>query len=101
MIKISLGTIKGRHQLPVTDYVFNEEIRDVTNVEKIQQDVDYYFIENIANIRSKDRVRIILYVTGLTVVTLAIVKACKLFDCELVCMHFDRESNSYFEQIIL
>lgn len=101
MLKISLGTIKGRHQLPVTDYVFNNEIQDVTDVEKIQQDVDYYFVEHIANERSKDKVRIILYVTGLTVVTLAIVRACILYDCELVCMHYDRDTNCYLGQIVV
>lgn len=99
MIKISLGTIKGRHSLPVTDYVFNEEIKDVTDVEKIQQDVNYYF--NELSETCKDKIQIILYITGLTVVTLSIVKACKRLDYELVVMHFDRDSNSYFGQKVL
>lgn len=99
MIKISLGTIKGRHSLPVTDYVFNEEIKDVTDVGKIQQDVDYYF--NELSETCKDKIQIILYITGLTVVTLSIVKACKRLDYELVVMHFDRDSNSYFGQKVL
>lgn len=99
MIKISLGTIKGRHSLPVTDYVFNKEIVDVTDVDKIQQDVDYYF--NELSKTCKDKVQIILYVTGLTVVTLAIVKACKRLGYELVVMYFDRDSNSYFGQKVL
>lgn len=99
MLKISLGTIKGRHQLPVTDYVFNKEIQDVTDVEKIQQDVDYYFNE-LHSLNGKD-VQIILYVTGLTVVTLAIVKTCIRLGYKLVCMHFDRDTNCYLGQIIL
>ena len=99
MLKISLGTIKGRHQLPVTDYVFNKEIKDVTDVEKIQQDVDYYFNELIET--CDDKVQIILYITGLTVVTLAIVKACKRLGYELVAMHFDRDNNCYFGQKVL
>lgn len=99
MIKISLGTIKGRHQFPVIDYVFNEEFRDVTYVEKIQQDVDYYF--NELSKTCNDKVQIVLYITGLTVVTLAIVKACKRLGYELMAMHFDRAINSYFGQKIL
>lgn len=99
MIKISLGTIKGRHQLPVFDYVFNEEIKDVIDVEKIQQDVDYYF--NELSKTCNDKVQIVLYITELTVVTLAIVKACKRLGYELVVMHFDRDSNSYFGQKVL
>ena len=92
-------TIKGRHSLPVTDYVFNNEIKDVTDVDKIQQDVDYYF--NELSKTCNDKVQIILYITGLTVVTLAIVKACKRLDYELVAMHFDRDSNCYFGQQVL
>lgn len=99
MIQISLGTIKGRHQLPVTDYVINKEIQDVTDIEKIQQDVDYYFNE-LYSLNGKD-VQIILYVTGLTVVTLAIVKTCIRLGYGLVCMHFDRDTNCYLGQIIL
>lgn len=89
-------TIKGRHSLPIADYVFNEEIQDV---EKIQQDVDYYF--NELSKSCNDKVQIILYVTGLTVVILAIVNACKRLGYELMAMHFDRAINSYFGQKIL
>ena len=32
MLKISVGTVSGRHKLPVQEYVINEEIEDVTDV---------------------------------------------------------------------
>ena len=99
MLKISVGTVSGRHQLPVQEYVINEEIEDVTDVDSIQKKVDKYFEENIANV--DDKVELILYVTGLTLVVLAIVNACKKYGCDLVCMHYDRENNCYIGQKIL
>lgn len=99
MLKISVGTVSGRHQLPVQEYVINEEIEDVTDVDSIQKKVDKYFEENIANV--DDKVELILYVTGLTLVMLAIVNACKKYGCDLVCMHYDRENDCYIGQKIL
>lgn len=99
MLKISVGTVSGRHQLPVQEYVINEEIEDVTDVDSIQKKVDKYFEENIANVDEK--VELILYVTGLTLVVLAIVNACKKYGCDLVCMHYDRENDCYIGQKIL
>ena len=99
MLKISVGTVSGRHQLPVQEYVINEEIEDVTDVDSIQKKVDKYFEENIAN--ADEKVEIILYVTGLTLVVLAIVNACKKYGCDLVCMHYDRENDCYIGQKIL
>ena len=99
MLKISVGTVSGRHKLPVQEYVINEEIEDVTDVDSIQKKVDKYFEENIANV--DDKVELILYVTGLTLVVLAIVNACKKYGCNLVCMHYDRENDCYIGQKIL
>jgi hypothetical protein len=99
MLKISVGTVSGRHQLPVQEYVINEEIEDVTDVDSIQKKVNKYFEENIANV--DDKVELILYVTGLTLVVLAIVNACKKYGCDLVCMHYDRENDCYIGQKIL
>lgn len=99
MLKISVGTVSGRHKLPVQEYVINEEIEDVTDVDSIQKKVDKYFEENIANV--DDKVELILYVTGLTLVVLAIVNACKKYGCDLVCMHYDRENDCYIGQKIL
>lgn len=96
MIKISLGTVKGRHAMPVTEYIIENEIEDVTNVLEIEKMVDDYFKTKIAN--NEEKVEIILYVTGLTVVTLAVVKSCKKYGCNLVCLHYDRESDTYIGQ---
>ena len=32
MLQISLGSVKGRHIMPVTEYIIENEIEDVTDV---------------------------------------------------------------------
>jgi hypothetical protein len=101
-IQVSLGAIKGRHQLPVKEYVIDEDLQDVTDIVAIEKKVDDYFEKLNKEYEKKEaKVQIILYVTGLTVVTLAVVKTCKKLGYGLVCMHFDRDSNSYIAQPIL
>ena len=99
-IQVSLGAIKGRHPLPVKEYVIDEELSDVTDIVAIEEKVDSYF-EKLDKEYDKGKLQIILYITGLTVVTLAVVKSCKRLGYGLVCMHFDRDSNSYIAQPIL
>ena len=98
-IQVSLGAIVGRHELPVKEYVIDEDLQDVTDIVAIEEKVDSYF-EKLDK-EYKEAIQIILYVTGLTVVTLAVVKSCKKLGYGLVCMHFDRDSNSYIAQPIL
>lgn len=99
-IQVSLGAIKGRHELPVKEYVIQEDLQDVTDIVAIEKKVDSYF-EKLNKEYGKAKVQIILYITGLTVVTLSVVKSCKKLGYGLVCMHFDRDSNSYIAQPIL
>lgn len=49
MLQISLGTVKGRHKMPVTEYIIENEIEDVTDVSTIGKMVDDYFKTKIAN----------------------------------------------------
>lgn len=99
-IQVSLGAIKGRHELPVKEYVIQEDLQDVTDIVAIEEKVDSYF-EKLNKEYKEAKLQIILYITGLTVVTLAVVKSCKKLGYGLVCMHFDRDSNSYIAQPIL
>ena len=36
-IQVSLGAIKGRHELPVKEYVINDELSDVTDIVAIEK----------------------------------------------------------------
>lgn len=71
-IQVSLGAIKGRHELPVKEYVIDEDLQDVTDIVAIEEKVDSYF-EKLNKEYKEAKLQIILYVTGLTVVTLAVV----------------------------
>lgn len=99
-IQVSLGAIVGRHPLPVKEYVIQEDLQDVTDIVAIEEKVDNYF-EKLNKEYKEAKLQIILYITGLTVITLAVVKSCKRLGYALVCMHFDRDSNSYIAQPIL
>lgn len=98
-IQVSLGAIKGRHELPVKEYVIDEDLQDVTDIVAIEKKVDDYF-EKLNKEYKEAKLQIILYVTGLTVVTLAVVKSCKKYNCNLVCLHYDRDSDTYIGQKI-
>lgn len=89
---IKFGVCAGRHEIPVTDYIF-DEICDVT-------DFDAMFSIAAKKIRRGPE-RVHLYVTGLTPATLAIVSACRRLGRELVAFHFDKESGEYIPQRVL
>ena len=91
-MKIKLGLVKGRHEIPeVKDYVYEGEL-DPT---------DTITARRIAEIKlslfSKEDT-IYLFVTGLTMALVSVINACKTKGIKLVLMHYDRETNSYFPQ---
>lgn len=92
---IKVGLIKGRHELPVGNYIFDGEIdpMDFDNLGQIAEE----WVKN----HTKRLDTVVLYVTGLTAATLAVVNACDTYGRRLVCMHFDRETNVYFPQVVL
>lgn len=99
MKRIRVGTFKGRHPLPVEDYIFRGEIKatDFPAMEaQASEWTDSVFEE------SKGPVDINLYVTGLTAGTLAVISVCmkKNFVQKLVAFHYDREAGNYTPQIV-
>ena len=101
MINLSLGIVKSRHNLPVVDYIFEKEIKDIRNVEQIERKVDKYFERNILPKTEKDDITIILYTFNSSIIILSVVRACLLYNCGLIVMHFDKEKHCYFGQQIL
>lgn len=114
--KINLGTVQGRHPLPVEAYVL-QEVTDPTDVEAIQEAVNARMQELLGgDLKSSytwhapncvdytdtlhivSGVRVNLFVTGLTVVTLAVVNWCVANGTSLTCWHYDRETGTYFPQ---
>ena len=108
---ITVGLIKGRHPLPVDEYIFDEAIADVHDYEAIAKAIkgfiknrvgvgtctgqaldsnDYTDIQLFCGMKKLD-----VYVTGLTPVTVELVKCCAYNGITLTLMNFDTATNSY------
>lgn len=94
----SIGVCQGRHEMPCDMFVFDTVIEDPTNTLKLESDAEKFFDANFQNVESGDTIEI--YVTGLTVALIAILKvAVKRFE-RVNLKHFDMKSASYYTQKI-
>lgn len=112
---LTVGLIKGRHDLPVQEYIF-DNIEDVLNFDDIhRQVVDFLKKEvgvevgtglglngcgndDVAIFRGKKALTV--YVTGLTAATAAVIQLCALNGVELTLMHYDSVVGDYKAQRI-
>lgn len=92
IIKIAL--CEGRHQMPegVEGAIFPNTLNptDIEGLDRITKG----FIDSHLN------TKIDLYVTGLTVALVSVIKACHDQPVALTLYHFDRETNSYYPQVV-
>ncbi len=79
----------GRHETPAHDYIFSEVV-DPT-------DLDAMFKVAWERIPD-DCTDLTVYVTGLTPAMLTLVEVCWQRRINLIAMHFNRESGSYYPQ---
>ena len=91
-MEINVGLFKGRHELPVNNYIFAGEISPVDF--KRMDEVAMCWVMQYTNPGDV----LFLYVTGLTAATVAVIKACKRLGLGLVLMHYDRTSGRYVPQ---
>ena len=115
MKEIKVGLIKGRHEMPVNNYIF-DEINDVLDFDNMNKQI-VNFINNNINVYSvygcginqigyedievlTSDTRLVVYVTGLTAVTAELISVCATKGIKLTLMHYDRENNIYIPQII-
>lgn len=96
MKTIKIGVCKGRHEMPCDMYVF-DSIEDPTNVEEIEKEAKAFFYKNFFNEGVK---KFEIYVTGLTVALIAVMKAADRFCDEIVLMHYDTKTGNYYPQDI-
>ena len=92
LVPMTMGTIKGRHPLPVDEYVFDEDIKDIR---------DFDFMGDKVHEKLRYCSALTLYVTGLTVVTTEICSYCSYNNIPLTLLHFDRETGEYFPQVVI
>lgn len=91
-MKLTLGTIKNRHKMPVTKFIFEDKIEDVT---------DQAFIESMIKKKLRNATELDLYTTGLNIVNSAVIKHCYENGIKLTLEHYDKETKSYFKQPII
>lgn len=88
-MKKVLGLCKGRHEMPVSSFIFDGAIEDPTDLK--------WLAATVSNSLS-DTTELDLYVTGLTVALVAVINYCCKYGIELTLYHFDTKSGSYFPQ---
>ena len=113
---IKAGLIKGRHLMPVKDYIFNEDIHDVFDYIGIRKHIEewlkkkFTFEETLDSFQNKadyldigvKKTEEILevYITGLTPVVIELINACYLNGVRLRIMNYNRDTNTYVSQKI-
>lgn len=93
---LTIGTCSGRHEMPVNEFIFNNAVEDVTDVESINNTV-----KSVLDSKMDGKDIIHLYVTGLTVLSMAVVKYCIDNNVNLVLYHFDMATKSYYSQVVI
>ena len=116
MKQLKIGVCAGRHEMPCTEFVFPKEINPL-NVRALEYHA-YESLQKIAKQNGLERsacvespchsveyvvylydVEVRLYVTGLTVAVVAALKAAPALFASISLMHYDKNSNSYYEQV--
>lgn len=120
MEKIMVGLIKGRHPLPVEEYIFNEELEFPLNYQKLDKVVADFIADKVGVTTTygiglnrepdygeivHDLVRtgekqLVVYITGLTPVTASLIKVCALNGVSLTLAHYDMGKKEYNYQVI-
>lgn len=113
--EVIVGLIKGRHELPCEEYIF-DEVKDVLDFSSMYKHIEE-FVQNKVGIHTTtgmcinqqeatdvlkfvgDRT-LVVYVTGLTPVTTCLVHVCALNGIRLVLKHFNRDTGDYVDQVM-
>lgn len=121
MKKLEVGLIKGRHELPVDKYIFENEELNPLDVRGLKTKAELKII-NLLKEANIDKVyttvclsneieyvdipvwqydcQLVIYVTGLTVALTAVLSAfVNKFLYGIVLKHYDKDSGSYYEQV--
>ena len=112
---VIVGLCASHHAMPVTKYIYPESVdpTDFSGMEKTVEDfilqhvglavmerqaLDQRYGEDVPCYTGKRS--LIVYVTGLTACTAAVIKVCALNGVSLTLMHYDRASGEYLPQQI-
>ena len=99
MKTLEIGAVRGRHEIPVDTFVFDETITNF-NIQAIERYVANRMEKEVYPCNGDSYDCVELYVTGLTIVTTSVIKWCAGRDINLTLMHYNTETGSYDPQII-
>ncbi len=99
MKTLEIGAVRGRHEMPVDKFVFDEAITNF-DIKAIEDHVNTVMDKEVFRHDGETFDEVRLYVTGLTVVTTSVVKWCFENDVALSLMHYDNEKRGYVEQFV-
>lgn len=89
---LKIGVCEGRHEMPVDKYIYGQQVNPL-DVIGLETQAEKRLLE-----LKGDCNQLHLYVTGLTVAVIATLKmAMEMFD-SVVLLHYNRDSNSYYQQ---
>lgn len=93
MKSLSMELCAGRHKTPAEDgAIFENEIENIRNLSGMRTIINdkLYRCDNLT-----------LYVTGLSVALVEVIKYCSDNDINLTLMHYDKETDSYYKQTVV
>lgn len=88
-----MGLCKDRHPAPVKDGIFPEWVLNTFNAETMHREANEKIPEDCG--------RLALYVTGLTVAIMAVVRVCSERHISLTCYHYSKTHGNYTRQDVL
>lgn len=92
---IIFGLIKGRHNLPVNDYLIESDVSDPSDYDMMTQS----YVEKLGDIEPDKVINVL--VTGLTSATTTLIRYAMLSWRPLTLWHYDFATQSYKPQVIL
>ena len=95
MKEIKIGLCKGRHEMPVSEFLYPQTIADPTNTESLELAAsEFYRQSDEAGVE-----KVSVYVTGLTVALTSLIRVASWYGwTHLSLYHYDAVSGSYYEQ---
>ena len=88
---------KGRHEMPFEDApaIFSGETSPMDF-----SGLEYEAMNSMNPALNMPTWRAVVYVTGLTMATVAVINVCRRMGIELVLMHYDRDTGAYKPQFV-
>lgn len=98
MENIKLGLIEGRHDLPVTEFIYQEgDITFPLDMGKLTEIAD----KRLSALGAITYTSLDIYVTGLTAATLAVMRVAFVRGYLVTFHHFDRNSGMWIAQDVI